>query len=264
MKTYRILLCVFALFTVAPAQDATTLRSVTNTNAREIVARIAENNRKRQQGLQSYTGQREYHLLYTGFGGRHEADLVVSVKYQSPDNKDFTAVSESGSHVIVNRVFNKILETEKEAADQKSQASTALSEENYEFELLGQEDLDGRPAYVFHVEPKTANRLLYRGRVWVDAQDFALCKIEGEPAKRPSMWISKVEVHHRYQKIGDFWLPAQNVSNTDVRIGGHATLSIQYRDYKVNSDPKLQAASASAEQIPPAANAGALGIVDAK
>jgi hypothetical protein len=58
----------------------------------------------------------------------------------------------------------------------------------------------------------------YRGDIWVDATDFAVTKIEAEPAKRPSIWISKTVVHHTYRKLGEFWLPAQNESNTDVRL----------------------------------------------
>ena len=240
MKTFQTLLCIFGLYALALAQQSS-LHPAENITARDIVARMVENNHKRQQQLQSYTSQREYHLLYTGFPGRHEARLVVEVKYQAPDDKEFKVISESGSHWIVNRVFKKILETE--AADAKSQASTAMNEDNYGFELLGEEDVEGRPAYVLRVEPRTANKLLYRGKVWIDAADFALCKIEAEPAKRPSIWISKIVVHHTYEKVGDFWLPANNESNTDVRLGGHAVLSIHYGDYKVVSDAKSPGSS---------------------
>ena len=159
MRILRTVLCFLALYAVSAAQQGSSLRSAGNTTAQQIVARMAENNRKRQQELQSYTSQREYHLLYTGFPGRREADLVVRVKYEAPDNKDFTVISQSGSHWIVNQVFKRILETEKKAADERSRASTALTEDNYEFSLLGQEDVDGRPAYVLQVEPKTANKL---------------------------------------------------------------------------------------------------------
>ncbi len=244
MRLFHISLCVVLFCWPVPAQENGTLRPE-NITAEEIVTRMAANNSRRQHELQAYTGQREYHLLYTGFPGRHEADLVVEVRYQSPDTKDFTIISQSGSHFIINRVFKKILETEREAADQRNQASTAPTDQNYRFELLGVEDVEGRPAYVLHLEPKIENRLLYRGRIWVDAADFALCKIDGEPAKRPSIWISNVEVHHRYKKIGEFWLPAENESNTDVRLGGHATLSIHYGDYKVVSEVHAPASGTS-------------------
>jgi hypothetical protein len=238
MKMSRTLFCLLALCVVSAAQQsipglAENAAPAENITVAQIVARLTENNNRRQRELQSYVSQREYHLLYTGFPGKHEADLVVEMKYQSPDSKQYTVISESGPHAIVNRVFKKLLETEQAAADQRSQAGTALTDQNYMFELLGEEDIDGRPAYVMHVEPKTENHLLYRGRVWIDAADFALCKIDAEPAKRPSVWISKVQVHHTYRKVGDFWLPAQNESDTEVRIGGHAKLSINYGEYKV-------------------------------
>jgi hypothetical protein len=248
MKILRMLVCVAVLSVLSTAEQGGSLHSAEPITAREIVARMAENNRKRQEELQSYTGQRRYHLLYTGFPGRREADLVVQVKYEAPDNKDFTVISESGSHWMVNRVLRRLLETEKEAADEKSQARTALTDENYRFTLLGQQDLRGRTSYVLEVEPKTDNKLLYRGKIWVDAADFALSKIEGEPAKRPSIWISKIVVHHTYQKIGEFWLPSENESTTDVRLGGHATLKISYGDYKVVSEANSPESSAPPQQ----------------
>jgi len=248
MKILRILTPLFLLCAVSLAENSTILRPAGDMTAKEIVARMAENNRKRQAELQSYTGRREYHLLYTSFAGRREAALVVQVRYKAPDIKDFTVISQSGSHWMVNRVLKKLIETEKEAADEKSQASTALTDDNYQFELLGREDVDDRASYVLQVEPKTVNKLLYRGKIWVDAADFALSKIEGEPAKHPSIWISKITVHHIYQKIGEFWLPAQNESTTDVRLGGHATLSIHYGDYIVVSEAKTLPRSIPPEQ----------------
>jgi outer membrane lipoprotein-sorting protein len=249
MRIHRILLRFFilALCAVSATGQNDSLRPAGNITAKEIVARMAENNRIRRQGLQSYTSRREYHLLYSGFPNRHEADLVVEVRYEAPDSKDFTVISETGSHFIANRVFKKLLETEKEAADEKSQARTALTEENYKFELLGQEDVEGRASYILKVDPKTDSKLLYRGKIWVDAADFAVAKIEAEPARRPSFWISKTVVHHTYRKLGEFWLPAENESTTDVRLGGHATLSIHYGDYKVVAQTKSSGSVALAD-----------------
>jgi len=218
---------------------------------REIVSRLAANNRKRSQMLQCYTARREYHLIYTGLPGRREADMVVDVKYKAPDSKDFTVVSASGSRVIINRVFKKLLETEKDALDEKSQAETALNDENYSFQLLGQDEINGRPAYVLMLSPKTENHLLYRGRIWVDAADYAVAKIEAEPAKRPSFWISHTWIHHEYRKVGSFWLPARNESTSDVRLGGHAELSIQYDSYKVTAASDVRDAGSEAVKVLP-------------
>ena len=247
MRILHTLASTFVLCT-AVASAQTSLRPVENITASEIAARLAENNLKRRQQLQSYTGRREYHLLYTGFPGRKEANMLVDVKYKAPDSKDFTVVSQSGSRFVANHIFKKLLDTEKEAADEKNQAETAMSEKNYKFELLGEEELDGRPAYVMTVEPRIANKLLYRGKIWVDSADFVVAKIEAEPAKRPSMWISKTVVHHTYHKVSNFWLPVENESTTDVRLGGRATLSIHYGDYKVVAQSKAPESRVSEEE----------------
>lgn len=250
-RLQSILLCV-VLFGAALAfcQTEPELQPTTGISVGEIVTRLVANNQKRNQLLQSYTSQREYHLLYTGFPGRREADMVVEVKYQAPDSKDFTVVSKSGSNLIINRVFKKLLETEKNAADEKSQARTALNQQNYNFELLGQQEIDGRKTYVLKLEPKTDYHLLYQGRVWVDAADYAVVKIEAEPAKRPSFWISHTQIHHEYRKVGQFWLPAQNESTSDVRLGGHANLSISYSNYKVTGASGLKDQEPAAEKAP--------------
>jgi hypothetical protein len=67
----------------------------------------------------------------------------------------------------------------------------------------------------------------------VNAKDFAITRVEGEPAVNPSWWTLKTDFKRRYQKIGDFWLPESNESETKVRVLGTAVLSIEYRDYQI-------------------------------
>jgi ribonuclease HI len=76
---------------------------------------------------------------------------------------------------------------------------------------------------------------LYRGRVWVDDKDFAVCRIEAEPAKNPSFWIRKTAIRHTYEKVGEFWLPVENQSVSDTRLDGRATLTIKYTDYEIQT-----------------------------
>jgi hypothetical protein len=92
--------------------------------------------------------------------------------------------------------------------------------------------------YVLIVEPKTKDRFLYRGRIWVDAEDFAVVRLEAEPAKNPSFWTKSNEVEQVYMKVNDFWLPSRNHSVTTIRLGGRAELTIQYNNYQITgADP---------------------------
>jgi hypothetical protein len=89
--------------------------------------------------------------------------------------------------------------------------------------------------YVLTVEPRTKDKFLDRGRIWVNAEDFAVVRLEAEPSKNPSFWTKNIAVEHVYAKVNDFWLPARNHSVTAIRLGGHADLAIDYRDYQITS-----------------------------
>ena len=65
--------------------------------------------------------------------------------------------------------------------------------------------------------------------------DFAVAKIEAEPAKNPSFWISRTLIRYTSAKTGNFWLPQRSRSETRVRIGGTAVLTIDYGAYQINS-----------------------------
>ena len=85
------------------------------------------------------------------------------------------------------------------------------------------------------VEPLTKNKLLYRGRIGVDAEDFAVVRIEAAPAKNPSFWTKETRIEQAYAKVGDFWLPISNRSSTAIRLGGHADFTIDYQDYQITA-----------------------------
>ena len=77
------------------------------------------------------------------------------------------------------------------------------------------------------------NKIPLPGNHLDHSQDFAFTRIEAEPAKNPSFWTLRSQIHHQYQKIGEFYLPESNRTVTDVRLGGRAVLTIRYLDYKV-------------------------------
>ena len=100
--------------------------------------------------------------------------------------------------------------------------------------LLGKENFNQRATYVLAIAPKTHNKYLVEGRIWVDADEYAITRIEGKPAKNPSFWIKSVHFVHNYQKNGPFWLPVSDRSVSDARILGATELTIEYFDYAPN------------------------------
>jgi hypothetical protein len=164
----------------------------------------------------------------------------VEVTYDAATGKSFRIVKQSGSGTLCDKVLKRALESEKEAF--QSKASTAMTEANYRFHLAGIETVTGRPAYVLEVEPLTESKFLIRGRVWVDAAEFAVVKMETEPAKSPSFWISRTLIHYASAKTEGFWFPQQVRCETKVRIGGTAVMKIDYGIYSVVPETSLRAA----------------------
>ena len=80
----------------------------------------------------------------------------------------------------------------------------------------------------------------------MNAEDFAVCRIEAQPAKNPSLWIKRIDIHHAYLKVGDFRLPQENKSVSITRLGGRATLSIEIQKYEIlSADPLPETAGGS-------------------
>ncbi len=225
---------------VAPAQAETDVAPGpcpvgANLATGDVVARLMSRNAERARDLLTFQATRRYELHYTGLPKSLAAEMQVKVSYTAPGTKEFTIESESGSKLLLNRVLHRLLESEKEASsDAPSRTAAALTTANYSFSLLGCVPGDGPPLYVIQAEPLRNNKYLYRGTVWIDATDFAVTRIDAEPAKNPSFWTKRTMIHHEYQKLGGFYLPALNRTVTDVRLGGKAVLTIRYLDYKLS------------------------------
>jgi hypothetical protein len=221
-------------FAADPALVATSSALTPGMCVEEIVARLDRNSEQRAVALHAYEGTRSYRLTYRGFPSNRDAKLEVIAHYQAPESKSFDVIFESGSKMMQDKVFSKLLESEREAAHAENQRETALTPANYAFTLLGSRPSPYGGCYRLGVEPRRDNKFLYRGEICVNAADFAVETIDAEPAKNPSFWVKKVWIEHRYQKIGQFWLPAFNQTVTSVRMGGTATLNIVYSGYDLH------------------------------
>ena len=91
----------------------------------------------RVRALRTYQGTRTYRVEYHGFPSARSAEMVVKVSYLSPAEKVFIVQSTTGSVLIIDRVFKKLFEAEKEALDAEIQGRSALTEDNYRFTLVG-------------------------------------------------------------------------------------------------------------------------------
>jgi hypothetical protein len=246
-KIGRFLVLTFALACARGASgDSSSLPpSITTAplSVDQVVDNLVRNDEGRAHALRHYEVTRVYRLSYHGFPGDREAEITVAATYDSPSTKSFKVISQTGSKLIIDRVFKRLLESEKEAAEPEMHARTLLNRNNYEIALVGYESSGVKSQgadssekgsqYVLAVYPKAKSKYVYRGKVWVDGTDFAITRIDAEPAQNPSFWTKKSEIHHEYMKVENFWLPRRNESVSYIRLGGRATLTIEYSNYRV-------------------------------
>src|SRR6201987_2386405 len=231
-------LALLAVCIPAVAQQATVSAPF---SADEVMQRVVRMNEQRANALESYSSVRSYHLECHCLSHK-EADMVVRAEYEAPNKKVFTIVSESGSGTVRTRVFKKLLEAEQESMRDENQERSAITPQNYTFELADYKKIGGNEFYVLQTRPLTKSKFLFQGRIWVDAKDFAIAQVEGEPAVNPSWWTVKTDFTRSYQRIGSFWLPESNESETKVRIFGSAVLTIKYGEYQIIQSHKLKPA----------------------
>jgi hypothetical protein len=197
----------------------------------QILASMEHHNQMQREGLRHYRALRQYDVVYQGIT-TIEAKMSVEFDYDATSGKSYRIVSQSGSKILGEKILKRAIDSEIEAS--KDNGASALTPANYRFQLQGSESLNGRPAYILSVEPLTGSKFLYRGKVWVDATDFGVAKIEASPAKNPSFLISRTLIRWTYAKLGNFWMPQQSRSESKVRIGGTAVLTIDYGTYQIN------------------------------
>jgi len=156
----------------------------------QVVDNLVRKDEERAQALRHYESTRVYRLSYRGFPGGRDAEMTVEATYDSPSTKSFKVVSQTGSKLIIDRVFKRLLESEKEATEPEMHARMLLNRDNYDFALIGFESSDVNSSdkgsqYVLAVYPKEKSKYVYRGKVWVDGTDFAVTRIDAEPAQNP-------------------------------------------------------------------------------
>ncbi len=216
----------------AGSQSALVLySSATEITGDIILAKLLERNRLRDARLRQYSAPRTYRVQDDK--GKIRAEVHVVLHYRAPGAKEFKIVSEKGSGLIRNRVFKPLMEREVVTAAGRTRQDSSISTNNYIFNLIGEEDVDGHHCFVVQATAKRNDTYLFNGKIWIHAVEFAVVQIVGQPAKRPSFWINQVDFVRRNQKIGEFWLPLKDESVTQVKFYGKNILTVEYAPYEI-------------------------------
>ena len=206
-------------------------------DANEVMTRVFLHDSQRESQSGGYAGHRLY--IFDNDKMHKHAELAVDVVCDASGTKRFNVIAENGWQSANKHVLKKMLESETETSTPSIRPQTRLIADNYTFTLVNLERIDGRLAYVVDVTPKRKDKYLMEGRVWIDAEDFAMVRAEGKPAHNPSFWTKSIHFVQQYRKSGSYWFPTSTLSVTEARIFGTTKVNINYFDYQPNSQSEV-------------------------
>src|SRR5215813_15657201 len=123
-----------------------------NSDAAEL-NRILDRMRAHEEWQKRHLVEYQVHRKFYAANPRFKQESVLEVKtvFRQPGTLESEVVRSEGSQLIRTRVFDKILEAEKEANKTKQEVS--ITPDNYNFTLIGNQDCNGRPCYNLQITP---------------------------------------------------------------------------------------------------------------
>jgi hypothetical protein len=197
-----------------------------------VCERMVAMDKWRTRTLMGYSVMRRY-TLKLGINATG-AEMLVKVEYTYPGYKSFQVISEKNSGLLEDQIFHRVMSVEMQAARDDLRDRTRITPLNYDFDVLGTENLEGRPSYVMRMKPKRKRRYLVDGKMWVDIRDAAVARIDGE-ILTSSFWVRSSHMVQSYERVGPYWLVTSNQNDASVRFLGEAHLHIEYFDYQLRS-----------------------------
>ncbi len=198
-----------------------------------MLAKAADTN---NQGLAvPYSGVREYKIHNLRF--EKQAKVSVRMTYRPNEGKTFAIVERSGTPMLTG-IIDRILESEALESRLPKGSSHELGPANYWTDLRRTDAVSGRPCYAVELKPKRKDKFLIQGTLWVDAENFALVKLEGSTASSVSMWVGTPQITEEFQQIGGLSLPVFIHSMASSMWLGTSELEIRFSDYRVGSSER--------------------------
>jgi hypothetical protein len=226
---------------VPPAND---------TNPTEIVWMMVARNETLAHEASNLPSLRHYHLEICGLPRDIAADMHVQIAHAPRSGKSVRVIDESGSHVLLTEVLEKLVESQQIDSPQSMGALTPF---NYNFTFDGESGIGRQRMYVFSVEPKANSNplylqrlernLLFRGKVWIDAKDFTVARLEAQPATNPSFWRNAAAALRARERRGGIRPPPTIRTDSKMRMGGNAVLTIDYGNYRFDQTASVAQSS---------------------
>ena len=232
-----LLLLMFACAEL-PTAMAEELSSVNPELLNAIIQRMEEAQLQNRARIRPYSVTRDY-VLYGSDAEHVKGHIVAHVNFLPPNRKSYEIAESTGG--FQEKVVRRVLEHEVEVT--RDPQDTWLTSRNYQFELLGEQQLNGRRCYLLRSHPKRSDKNLMKANVWVDADSYRILRIDGEPNKSPSFWVKELHIILDFGDVSGMWLQTHTQATAHVRFAGDYRMFS--RDMRYETAPVVASASAA-------------------
>ena len=195
----------------------------------EILAGVTASAHHFNQSLQELRVRQTITFHSTVMG---DVNSVKQIHFKAPDLIEQTVINREeklrkGVHVNLNEdSLSYSLFTASPLSD--------LSEGGYAIQLIGEESIRERAAFILKVKPNNPQENGFHGKLWIDKQDFTLVKYEGEPLKQDNSDETRGKEILEYSKVDDqFWLPVRDTRKASWIMLIKLTHETVYTDYEI-------------------------------
>jgi muconolactone delta-isomerase len=113
----------------------------------------------------------------------------------------------------------------------------------YDFKYVGREKIDELNLYVFDVSPKVmpdakkTKERFFKGRVWVEDQDFQIVKTKGKGVPETKVNKFPTVETYREQIDGRYWFPTYSYADEELIFDNgeslHLRMQVRYSDFEL-------------------------------
>ncbi len=204
-----------------------------------IVHGVDASVKNRIDRLGSYTVN-EHYALFRGKDETHPtAEMLVKTTYRKQTGKSYDIVSESGSSFWRNEVLATLLDNEKRMSLPGNVETALINSSNYDLKLdsNARERLNGRDCLVLDITPRRTSQFLFNGKLWVDAQDYAIVQLKGTASKSAFFLASAAQVSRQYGEISGLPMATHAEAVSGSTLLGQTVVKIDYTNYQLDLIP---------------------------
>ena len=208
-------------------------------DAAAVVRGVDSSVKNRIDRLAGYTVT-EHYAVYRGKDETHQAaDMVVKTSYRKETGKSYEIVSQSGGAVWRNEVLGTLLDNEKRMSQPNNVGTALINSSNYDMRLdaNAHEQFNGRDCLVLDITPRRPSQYLFKGKLWVDAQDFAIVQLKGTASKSAFFLASAAEVVRQYDDLSGLPMATHAQAISSSSLLGQTVVKIDYTNYQLDLTP---------------------------